>query len=927
MPDNSQVVYDWNLPKQDVAGADIRVKSGYQPSQEFDVERGAGSRFIEAQKKAIEDSKVKSAIQSKRINEYQTNKNSQIDAITEQFAMPLLKGVPTDSKEFSDIIAKTRAQAEESFNDYEKSQQEQQDKHISSLPNHLFGFGKDKELYDKVHSFRTDVAKNAEESLGAIPDWAKTGKDSKIFNELGQSVMSSATQLGYDIYNTAEELLDKPTMQYKQHFQEEARKMYPKADQSTIEREGKKFYENWVIEKAQKERPNDFKEQGLTHYIDKWGNPTLELKKDAYNISGGDPKKMTDAVKQLIDYERGNFNAAKSRNQENWEAMQQMLIDESSGIPYIIEKTVGGVLGAVNAEVETAKGLSSVLEGGSYSEGVAAHKKHIAETMPTEMQVDLKNHPYIEAASSLGYGITNLLTRAMLAKATFGEGEVMPMQNFVNSIAKDAPSYGKAAPYIFNALKNTPVSKFANITDKALDMSKIFFVPTLNDNIAKNRELGYSDKENYIKSTKDAIASMYIFSLIAHEPEGAQKQFERLLNPEQRALFTNIKNTGKSMAVSGSAMAANKVYQDYADSKGDFDLGKSISGAGKEFVQGAMFDLGMKALNPQQLLSKSPQSDAVAYFLRDKEALKQQLDKGLESGQITPQQYIDIPKAFNNLQSHFHEGKGFELDDRAAAQYATEKAKYNLLDGIVKKMQASPTIDNKAFQDAQQRRDESARTIRQIRNGTYLKGRVISSKEMLDVAAKTKPETEKKAYTKDKKKLVIVSAPYVQEKMALEPLKTDDNVRKNLAILTHKEALQHNIDLHNKTQEEIDLIENGHKEIEGVRNALPMSEKDVKRLDALKEVRSNINKSLEPLGGTDAVKDMLEYDDKANNGHIVIDKNGDVIDGKKQAATKLFNGDKEGSVVRSLTDAEKANLAQKNTSPRKSACALTIRRG
>ena len=71
---------------------------------------------------------------------------------------------------------------------------------------------------------------------------------------------------------------------------------------------------------------------------------------------------------------------------------------------------------------------------------------------------------------------------------------------------------------------------------------------------------------------------------------------------------------------------------------------------------------------------------------------------------------------------------------------------------------------------------------------------------------------------------------FVSDKIDLSTLKQDEDVANNLSILENANKLQANIDEYDALQEEKDLINNAHNEIKGVREKLPLSEKNLLRV-------------------------------------------------------------------------------------------------
>ena len=876
-----------------------------KPIETPDYNVGVAKIFTDHAIDAINHKKKVDLIEAQAKAAKDKEKEDDVNAITDIAIKKVMPNASLLDPKYAEKRTQILNQVKGSIDKTEQDQADLVDKKFASMPNGMFGFGEDSELKNKVEKLRNSVYENADQATQLAPDWMRPNATKRIIDPFEAALHESVVNKLWNVLpeNTHEET--------KSHFLDEAKSMYKNTDPQFVQKEADRMYKDYIIHKAKTENPDDFKDEGFTKYIDDKGNPTLQLKKDAWKVAKGDPTKLADATKQLLDYESGNFQSAKSRNQENYQQIQNMLASEGGGIPYVLQRAVSGVLDAADPEIAAAKALTKK---GVYGENLTKERLKQIETQPMSFPVNTEHNPFTNMASDLAYGLTNMMTRAVLAKSAMGETPTVA-KDYVTGLIKDAPNFGKVGGLMEQALKSSTVSNIASATDRALEMSKIFGLPTYNANIEKYTQLGYNQADATKKALRETMASMYIYSVMSHEPEGAQQHFERLLNPEERGLFQNIKTIGKGAFTSGSAMAANSMYEDYAQEGDKFNLHNSLAKGGKAFVQGAVFDLAMKGLNPQQLLSKNPQSDALAYFMQDRQSFQDEMERRVQSGDIKPQEALEKLKAMNVLQPHFQDGLSKGLNNKAAAQYAAMKAKYDLIGDALAQIKKQPEIDNAKLQDLQKKRADTAKDLVRIMNGTYLSGKVISGEEMAQISGKNKPESQSTNMTTAKKKLIIRNAPFVQQKVPLADLKTDDNVFANLKILENKTKLQHNVTEWDKLNEELQIINEAHNEIKGVRSKVPLSEKNTKRIADIRKRMNEIDDSVEPLGGIKGVRDMINYNDDANNGHIVVGKEGQVLDGAKQVATRLFNGDKAGSVVRSLTDAEKANLAQKNPSP------------
>jgi hypothetical protein len=216
-------------------------------------------------------------------------------------------------------------------------------------------------------------------------------------------------------------------------------------------------------------------------------------------------------------------------------------------------------------------------------------------------------------------------------------------------------------------------------------------------------------------------------------------------------------------------------------------------------------------------------------------------------------------------------------------------------------LKSNPNADPIKLKDAEVRRAETAKNITQIKEGTYLKGKVISGEEMAKIAAKTNSNKVDKQVIKD-------NAPYANLKTEIKHFLQDEQVQQNIRTLRNRESLQTRVDEYNQLQEENDIINHAHKEIKGVKTKTEPSEKEAETLSKNRGKMKKINDSLAPSGGIKSVRDMLSYNHENNSGHILVGRDGNVIEGHKELAYLAENGFKRADMVTSIPKGSLKNI-------------------
>lgn len=654
------------------------------------------------------------------------------------------------------------------------------------------------------------------------------------------------------------------------------------------------------------------KELDFGNYFDENGKPTTEFKKAVYDISGGKPANFKSAAKEILDFQYNKYQQSKSPDEQRSENMQNWLASNVAPAYWAFRNIQGMRKGAATI-ASTVTGIKdALLHGEPYGEAMSRSQKAIEQTNPSLKPATTELNPINEAFSSASELVGELQ----------GINKVLP---FNTNLFKTEGALAKYIPEIKNKIVRESASGLAQRADDILATTKLFGMQTFNDRLQYYHDLGYDWDKAKSKAATYTAANMAVLSalpsIIGKNKGEAEKAVNEIVSPTNKGLKDQMMQFIHSGNEAGLVMGASNILDEYdkhiqdkelgkKDANEPFNLVKAATNSTKNYASGFIFGVAMKALSGGA--TNITQHDAIDYAIRNESEFKHALATAIQNKQVSVEEAANIIGGINKMKPLVKEANEKGLVGKNAVQYATEKSKYDVLNRAVTQMEANPNADQEKLNNLKQRRSESAKDVLRIEQGTYLKGKIISGVEMAKVAAMSTPDYEKPTLTKEKKAAIRKNAPFVQEKLPITTLKQDENVAKNLRILENREVLQHRVNEYDKLKEEKDLIENAHAAIKGVAEKLPMDEKNDNKLKAINARIKILNDNVEPFGGIEQVKRMLEYNDGANNSYITLDKEGKVINGAKQAATLLHEGIEAQNVIRPLTDKEKVIVAKED---------------
>lgn len=502
-----------------------------------------------------------------------------------------------------------------------------------------------------------------------------------------------------------------------------------------------------------------------------------------------------------------------------------------------------------------------------------------------------------DALKGLGKSLTTDAEKSAFMDATGQMAIPRLAQSGTNQLAAEASN-------IVSNLSGSKAVKFLDNTAGFLKGAGAQLYTGYYDQLIKQ---GYTpqeaSKKAFTRTVVNAVAMGGLRNFI--EPAGIDMKgaAKELLSPSAESSLSKgldlVKRHGIGVAknaafgsIEGMSGSIADQWQDFHDAKdrgelpddASFDWSHAFNQAKEPAVVNGLMGAIMGTVNGHGVAPKDPQAHAIVSALSDRGQFEQTLYRQAARGEVHPDDVQAVTGFLDKVHPEFEQALQAGKDPATSAKIAVESARLKEAEQA-HAIAPTPELEQKII--------DSRRTLTQLENGTYIKGRMVDADEMKRIS-QAKPAQEKQ---------ITDNAPYQSEQVDITKYANDPDVKKYITVVGNPEDVAAYIEQLDKLKAERAAITDKYKEKKDANGEIIKTGSEPTEEDATKinELNRQITEHRRQYPNFKDAEDMIGFI-PAGEAPPVLDEKGDIVDGKKRIAYNLAHGITEMEVAKPVNN-------------------------